>query len=285
MNKQIIKFKKEKDNVRLTQWLQKSLTITNSLILEIRWNDGNPCFVTKAIATNRDCISNSSISFKECGIIADEAFDTIYIGILSNLGRLIKIINTVNSIESTIEVECVLEASPIIGTHKINRANAIVLRTAPVTLIFKAFKLDICSTFVSDETFENMSWSCSQPASIVIPEQIIKNISNIAGIYVIKDSIETLIFMNVDGELYITNSDNQFRYNLGRLIPDDESYASNIQKNFELYINHELLLLVLNAGGDVKLTMSTDLTSLDRLLVTDKHNNRTVISSAPSAIQ
>ena len=282
--------KKEKDNNALAKWLQIVSVLSDSIVLEIKKEDGICKFVTKAFDETKSNVRRAEISFEDCGIefvkCLDEAglenndWNNILIGIHQNLKKFISIINTVTSSEC--EIKIIYEDNPQIkiqgveGKEDTYATTGVIFKTDTLDLTFEAFKMHMF-TYLDDYIYNTSVFKSVQPATITITPQLITNIEQISAIYSVDSKKELLNFYNRGNILYVRHRERKYDYKIGEL-EIDESYANVFENKCIdiLFLRSMFIESFKEIKTNTKMTLSTVLGQADRMLL-EAENMKTVI--------
>lgn len=273
--------KKEKNNNALAKWLQIVSVLSDSIVLEIKKENGICKFVTKAFDETKSNVRRAEISFEECGIefvkcldgagLENNDWNNILIGIHQNLKKFISIINTVTS--SDCEIKIIYEDNPQIkiqgveGKEVTYAATGIIFKTDTLDLTFEAFKMHMF-TYLDDYVYNTMVFKSQQPATITITPQLITNIEQISAIYSVDSSKEILNFYNRSDMLYVRHKDRKYDYKIGKL-EIDEAYSNVLENKCIdiMFLRSMFIESFKEIKTNTKMTLSTILGQSDRVLL------------------
>ena len=282
--------KKEKDNNALAKWLQIVSVLSDSIVLEIKKEDGICKFVTKAFDETKSNVRRAEISFEDCGIefvkcldgagLENNDWNNILIGIHQNLKKFISIINTVTSSEC--EIKIIYEDNPQIkiqgveGKEDTYATTGVIFKTDTLDLTFEAFKMHMF-TYLDDYIYNTSVFKSVQPATITITPQLITNIEQISAIYSVDSKKELLNFYNRGNILYVRHRERKYDYKIGEL-EIDESYANVFENKCIdiLFLRSMFIESFKEIKTNTKMTLSTVLGQADRMLL-EAENMKTVI--------
>ena len=282
--------KKEKDNNALEKWLQIVSVLSDSIVLEIKKEDGICKFVTKAFDETKSNVRRAEISFEDCGIefvkcldgagLENNDWNNILIGIHQNLKKFISIINTVTSSEC--EIKIIYEDNPQIkiqgveGKEDTYATTGVIFKTDTLDLTFEAFKMHMF-TYLDDYIYNTSVFKSVQPATITITPQLITNIEQISAIYSVDSKKELLNFYNRGNILYVRHRERKYDYKIG-VLEIDESYANVFENKCIdiLFLRSMFIESFKEIKTNTKMTLSTVLGQADRMLL-EAENMKTVI--------
>ena len=259
-------FKKNGSIEKFIEWIErfKGDISKDSLIVEV--DHVSQLFISKTYSTDKSLVRYSQISFADANLDVEMISDAlkqsgrrVFIGIFVILPKFIEVLKTFATSDTfTMEIDCMEQ---IVAEKEEICTVSVKFKSKTLTMQIPGSSLNATEMIpMTDEVFRERVWVASDPVSVNLSGDLLKNLVSISDIFTsnakLKNYMEFYTSENEEGKKILKVREPQnlsYDYELGEL-----TEGSVLKEDFSISIYRDrFLLAVKNAFSDTELTISS----------------------------
>ena len=259
-------FKKNGSIEKFIEWIErfKGDISKDSLIVEV--DHVSQLFISKTYSTDKSLVRYSQISFADANLDVEMISDAlkqsgrrVFIGIFVILPKFIEVLKTFATSDTfTMEIDCMEQ---IVAEKEEICTVSVKFKSKTLTMQIPGSSLNATEMVpMTDEVFRERVWVASDPVSVNLSGDLLKNLVSISDIFTsnekLKNYMEFYTSENEEGKKILKVREPQnlsYDYELGEL-----TEGSVMKEDFSISIYRDrFLLAVKNAFSDTELTISS----------------------------